>query len=497
LGDLTLSIPWSDIKNKPVKIFINNLLVLAAPKGEREYDAKAEEEYEYQVKMSKINAMEESSKDSAGLSNEQNATFISQLVTKIVDNVQISIKNIHIRYEDKISNKDPFSVGVSIEELSAHSTDENWMEAFISSSTGLIHKLLKLSNLAVYWNTDGQSFAGMSPSEFRDALSGTIINDTGGPITWQYVMRPVSGMGKVKICRRPQHGQAKYATDLNFEDLAFVMDDIQYATIFSLFDSFNMYIRSSQYRKFRPSLTSAPKTHPLDWFRYAGTAVLSGIQEKYHRWSWDYFKQRRDDRKSYIDVYTRHRRGTASATELALQSQLERKLSYSDIRLYRYIANELLAKENAKLPDPSKTQATSPVKSWGDWWYGSDSTTDAAAKIPIQVDPGQLRQLYETIDFNPEKAYTEDFSHPEDILVDLSWKLKTGSATLKKNHDSKKDVLVRMKFDGFSATVIQRPTSWFFAVDLLNMALEDKTTPGSLFPNVIESKIQEQRYSNL
>jgi hypothetical protein len=35
---------------------------------------------------------------------QQNASFTEQLITKIVDNLQISIKNIHIRYEDAQSN---------------------------------------------------------------------------------------------------------------------------------------------------------------------------------------------------------------------------------------------------------------------------------------------------------------------------------------------------------------------------------------------------------
>ena len=37
---------------------------------------------------------------------QKQASFTAQLVTKIVDNLQISINNIHIRYEDSHSNPD-------------------------------------------------------------------------------------------------------------------------------------------------------------------------------------------------------------------------------------------------------------------------------------------------------------------------------------------------------------------------------------------------------
>lgn len=36
LGELTLSIPWANLKNKPVKVYINNLYLLCVPKGESE-----------------------------------------------------------------------------------------------------------------------------------------------------------------------------------------------------------------------------------------------------------------------------------------------------------------------------------------------------------------------------------------------------------------------------------------------------------------------------
>ena len=35
-------------------------------------------------------------------------SFFTQLVTKIIDNLQISVNNIHIRYEDKYNNPEVF-----------------------------------------------------------------------------------------------------------------------------------------------------------------------------------------------------------------------------------------------------------------------------------------------------------------------------------------------------------------------------------------------------
>ena len=37
------------------------------------------------------------------------------LTTKIVDNIQISIKNLHVRYEDALNFGKPFSMGLTLE----------------------------------------------------------------------------------------------------------------------------------------------------------------------------------------------------------------------------------------------------------------------------------------------------------------------------------------------------------------------------------------------
>ena len=53
------------------------------------------------------------------------------LTTKIVDNIQISIKNLHIRYEDCQNFGKPFSMGLTLEQLDIDTTNEDWQVDFI------------------------------------------------------------------------------------------------------------------------------------------------------------------------------------------------------------------------------------------------------------------------------------------------------------------------------------------------------------------------------
>jgi vacuolar protein sorting-associated protein 13A/C len=84
----------------------------------------------------KSNPQEEAKSDS----------FTNQLVSKIIDNLQISLNNIHVRYEDDISNPGhPFAAGVTLSEISAISTNDEWIPTFISEMTNTTHKVSTLN----------------------------------------------------------------------------------------------------------------------------------------------------------------------------------------------------------------------------------------------------------------------------------------------------------------------------------------------------------------
>ncbi len=483
LGTLVLSIPWSDVKNKPVKIHINGLYLLAGPRNQAQFDMKSHQELQLKIKMDKLNSVQASE-------NDNNSTFMAQLLKRIVNNLQFSISNIHIRLEDNETAQKPFSVGFTIQELSAYSANEEWKEAFISGDMKVVHKMLKLLSCSVYWNTDATSFDGKSQAEFIKSMSSTILTENGGPLSWQYIVRPINGIGKVVISEAPEQGQAKYNTDFEFEDFAFSLDDEQYSSVFALLESMNLSWKATPYRALRPPKTSSPKQEPRVWLQFAARCVLSDIHEQRVKWTWSFFKERRDDRNMYIDAYIRLKRGNQTVSDLFAVEQLEKKLTYSDLKLYRALAeikmkkmkNESIKKTELQ-PGPAAAPE-SPNSTWSSWIFGTSSTP-----AETEIDQNQLKELYETIEFNPESVYNDIILSPEDLLVHVSWKLKNGSLTLKNNPHTTKDTLVCLMYDGLSATMVQRPSSWFFVVDLINLSLLDKSTSGTVYPRVISKAL--------
>ena len=102
LGQLTMSIPWTNLRGKPVRVNIEDVFLLAAPKQDEEYNEEEEKRRAHDVKMEKLENAEllkQRSPEGASPEEQQKSqSFPESLTTAIVDNLQVSIKNIHIRY---------------------------------------------------------------------------------------------------------------------------------------------------------------------------------------------------------------------------------------------------------------------------------------------------------------------------------------------------------------------------------------------------------------
>ncbi|KAL2005808.1 hypothetical protein VTN00DRAFT_10301 [Thermoascus crustaceus] len=491
LGELTLSIPWSNLRGKPVRVDIEDVFLLAAPKEDAEYDPEEEERRAHAIKMEKLESAELlKERNTEGMSQEEqrrNQSFTQSLITAVVDNLQISIKNVHFRYEDSIASPGhPFAVGVTLKELSAVSTDSEWNPTFIQSTSGTTHKLAVLGALAVYWNTDaellgtgrgsdiGAEAQGISHDELMAKLKeGIEVTDHS-----QYMLRPVSGRAGLELDKTGKPDRPRIKTRLLFDELGFVLDDDQYRDALMLVDLFHYFIRHQEYKKFQPKCR--PKEDPRAWLKFAGQAVLSKIHDRNRRWSWDYIKERRDDRIAYINLFKKKKREEPLSPDEARElDRLERKLSYEDLRFWRSLARNQLRKENVGVKKPARQQT------WSEWIWGTKKEEDESTTMTEE----QRQELYNAIDWDEKKAITESVDLPrESIKIQVNSSLRAGSFTLKRDPHGKANEIMKFVFDKFRAKALQRPDSYFLDVDLGGLRVYDGTTEGSLFPQIVRVK---------
>ncbi|KPM34288.1 Vacuolar protein sorting-associated protein 13 [Neonectria ditissima] len=501
LGELTLTIPWSNLRGAPVKVFIEDVFLLASPKEEAEYDEEEEDRRKQRLKMEKLDSAELlKEKNQEGMSQEEqqkNQSFTQSLVTKIIDNLQVEVKNIHIRYEDSISAPGhPFALGMTLKEFSAFSTDGQWAPTFIQDSTTVTHKLATLGALAVYWNTDasllGTGREAASPShetlphdelvqKFKEMMGISAESDS----THQFILKPVNGQAKIELDKSGDILVPKFKANLLFEEIGLVLDDDQYRDGLMMVDLFHYFIRHQEYKKLQPKGVT-PKEDPRAWLQFAGNAVLTKIHERNRRWSWDYFRERRDDRKRYIELFKKRKQQQQLTAEDATDLQaLERKLGYEDLRFWRSLARSQLKKENA---EALKRQPQQPQQQgWISWVWGSKPQEPIEENDEnTQITEEQRKELYDVIDWDEKNAIADEVDVPrEAVKMCIETSLATGSFTLKKGNNMD---LLSLHFDVFKAKALQRKDSFLANISLGGLRVNDGTTPDSVYPEIVRVK---------
>ncbi|KAL8669265.1 MAG: hypothetical protein Q9168_006138 [Polycauliona sp. 1 TL-2023] len=497
LGSLTMSIPWTNLRGKPVKINIEDVFLLAAPKEDAKYDVEEEAKRAHAVKMEKLeNAELLKQRNSEGLSQEEqqkSQSFTESMTTAIVDNLQISIKNIHIRYEDTIAAPGhPFALGLTLKEFSAVSTDQDWRPSFIQSTSGTTHKLAVLGELAFYWNTDATLFGTGKGEEVgaeaQKTDRGVLIDKFRQGIqdgqNHQYMLKPVSGRAAVELDKTGKVEKPRVKARLLFNELGFVLDDDQYRDALMMVDLFHYFILHQEYQKLQPK--STPKEAPKAWLKFAFTAVLSKIQDRNRKWTWGYFQERRDDRMRYIELFKKKKKEEKlNPAETSDLDKLERKLTYEDLRFWRSLARNQLRKENFGV------KKTPQKQTWTQWaWGGGKKTEETHSEDEsTTMSEEQRKELYAAIDFDEKKAITESVEVPrESVKLQIESSLRTGSFTLKRDPHGKSVEILSLMFDNFQAKALQRPDSFFADVSLGGLRINDGTTEGSLFPQIVNVK---------
>ena len=328
----------------------------------------------------------------------------------------------------------------------------------------------------------------MSHQDMVDRFRSMVGKASAATANQQFILKPVSGQAKIVLDKSGNIHAPKFKANLLFEEIGLVLDDDQYRDALMMVDLFHYFMRHQEYKALQPKGVR-PKEDPRAWFKFAANAILGEIHERNRKWSWDYFRERRDDRNRYIELFKKKKQQQQlSPDEIDDLSKLEWKLNYEDLRFWRSLARNQLKKENAaalkKQPQQQEGQG------WMSWMWGSKPQgTIEQNEENTQMTEEQRKELYDMIDWNEKAALAEAVDVPrEAVNLCLEVSLSTGSFTLKKSpHDNPSDLL-SLHFDIFKAKALQRKDSMLANVSLGGLRVNDGTTPNSLYPEIVRVK---------
>lgn len=179
--------------------------------------------------------------------------------------------------------------------------------------------------------------------------------------------------------------------------------------------------------------------------------------------------------------------------ELPTLEDLERKLSYEDIRFYRSIARSQLRKDLAarkKLEEERQKQQAQTRGGWTSWLWGSSPSSEPApaeeSTFTGEMTDEQRKQLYEVLDYDEKTALAEAFQAPRDALkVRVVATLDKGSFALKTDPHGKNAEILSVVCDSVQSTFVQRPDNFEVSLSVGGLAVKDGTTTNTLYPLIV------------
>lgn len=121
IGKVSLQIPWNALLNQPVVIQIEDVHILAGPViSNCPFNAENEKRLSRAAKKKILSDLYIDG-DLIGGPN----LFPEYLITSIINNFQVVVLNVHIRYEDNVSFPDkPLAAGLCISSITAETTNK-------------------------------------------------------------------------------------------------------------------------------------------------------------------------------------------------------------------------------------------------------------------------------------------------------------------------------------------------------------------------------------
>ena len=462
LGSLTLKVPWSSLGRVPVDVTIDRLYILAAP-GEDEAGCSKEDTVEALItafqgsKLKRVARQEsqwidelhelEQKRGQAGLTKSGapvgspgggdgvdpgsggGGGFLRGLIDTILGNLQFSISNVHVRYEDAETHPgQPFACGLTLEKMSGATVDELGRPAFITSSPlDLLRKALLLRRVALYFDCnvsawdpvqiweklppaewEGWFQPGISLDGIMDSLDGKSGRSQGsGARTRHYLLQPIDGRATYTRRGRNVHrteSEPASEIEISLEAVAIALTQQQYRSYSLLLSEVSTFTARLPQLGYRPKCRPSPGSNARMWWKYAGLAVKQQIESR--KLTWKQVVKFGEQRRHYVALYVKYLNGETSSRTRKHPSATGKKgdpaRGGGGVRSSGSAAEVETGEEEQEHAPDSSAAATSVVSDY------IESEAEGKENIALRASPNSDL---------PEEILTMDATLPEQTIL--------------------------------------------------------------------------------
>ncbi|CAA0829437.1 calcium-dependent lipid-binding family protein, partial [Striga hermonthica] len=428
LGSITLKVPWKSLGKEPVIVLIDQLFILANPALDGRSLKVEDREKLFEAKLQQIDEAEAATLEAISRSKLGNPSagnsWLGSIIATIIGNLKISISNVHIRYEDSVSNPGhPFCCGVTLSKLAAVTMDEQGNETFdTSGALDKLRKSLQLERLAMYhdsnrdpWKLD-KKWEDLSPREWIEIFEDGINESSKGSISmsrWaqdrNYVVSPINGVLKYHRLGNQERNDSSVPFEkasVVISDVSLTITEAQYhdwIKLMEVISTYRTYVEVSHLRPMVPVSDGAAL-----WWRYAAQA---GLQQKKmcYRFSWEQIQNLCHLRRRYVQLYVDLLQRVN--VDISKIRDIEKDLDPKVILLWRFLAHAKI--ESVK----SKEAAQQRMLRKGSWlslrWRSTcedDSgvdTSSASRSVEERLTKEEWEAVNKLLSYQPD----EDLAH--------------------------------------------------------------------------------------
>eukprot|EP00127_Corallochytrium_limacisporum_P003362 Clim_evm51s148 gene=Clim_evmTU51s148 len=450
IGKIVLKIPWRNIFQEPVVADIEDVFLLAKPAvpGEGPYDAETRHQHEINAKRAILDRLERKRKEfeqaqkeeqdqKEGSDQKKTTGLAASLTTTIVDNLQLHISKVHIRYEaqqnaqsltgdnsmivttvgDEVATKETcdYAFGVTLHGLHFQSANEKWQPSLVSH-VAIVHKLIDIQGVSIYMDTDAEHLVGL-----RGANAGSVINQrmknlisrNPDDTSHMYILRPFTTNARLKFKKNAmvsrKEDMARVQIQIKLNKLTTELFDSQYQSVMDLASRYGQMQQVVKYRKHRPdNLRTAP---PRVKWQYAFDCICDDLQQDSSHSVQKFILEACKYRRRYVTLWKSHLMNDGlTLRDTQEVREIEAEISVESTILFRHMARLHAMKEGWDPVEAAKKKeaADQANNSWASWlgFGGSsapvkkDTDTDLESKGGLfdQMSEEEKHALYEQLE---------------------------------------------------------------------------------------------------
>ncbi|CAF3978777.1 unnamed protein product [Adineta steineri] len=427
LHELSMHIPWQHIHTHPTKVHIDGVYLLLTPKTDIKYDRERDEQNQYESKMKEVHKIEQFRKQREEYQNSQKITkrkdtFFERLEIHILRNLELSISNFHIAFEDEVTKPEcPFAFGITFNYIKLFTTNVEWEPLVEKEDAPVMYKVGELNKLSIYWNSNTKTRLEFKSEDIDDFLQINII-EHGSKSDKQltYILQPLNIQAKLKIATassEQHYVRPVVDAQVDLEQISFNIDRNQYSDLLDLLEFQDQMDLKSKFVKYYAMIGNEAIDKPsLRRWKFAYTAILhEEIRPRLSSYKWENIKSHRDRVREYHKVYFHLLNGHKSKKQQHHAQELEKKIDVFNLIYIRRRTEIEIIKKKTEHKDQSWWDRFTGLLKHDSKHENSEFTLDNAMMA------NEKKKLYDAIGYSEDKR---SLNYPEEYVdIDLSVRL--------------------------------------------------------------------------